>query len=158
MLMPTLKPTMNTIEHSPFRVLRECQARSAREQQILSGRDWLFVSALVQFLTALYPIYMWVMERTHHSEPATAAVPAGTQAIIAGSMLTVSAILMLLWWWGKFAPFRAACIALLFYLMLLGLVTFHQPQNMLDGLASKILVLLGLLMAVRTGRRRRHSA
>ncbi|OAM89212.1 hypothetical protein OH491_12765 [Termitidicoccus mucosus] len=148
---------MNTIEHSPFRVLRECQARSAREQQILSGRDWLFVSALVQFLTALYPLYLWVTELmlVHHDE--TSAPPAHTQKIACG-MLTVSVILLLLWWWAKFAPFRAACAALVFYLMLQGLAAFYQPQHMLDGLASKILVLLGLLMAVRTGYRRRHSA
>ncbi|MDR0352002.1 MAG: hypothetical protein LBI02_01150 [Opitutaceae bacterium] len=148
---------MNTIEHSPFRVLRECQARSAREQQILSGRDWLFVSALVQFLTALYPLYLWVtaLKLAHHD--GTVAPHAHAQEIACG-MLAVSGILLLLWWWAKFAPFRAACIALLLYLVLQGLAAFYQPQDMLEGLASKILVLLGLLMAVRTGYRRRHSA
>ncbi|MDR2675348.1 MAG: hypothetical protein LBC18_10940 [Opitutaceae bacterium] len=148
---------MNTIEPSPFRVLRECQARSAREQQILSGRDWLFVSALVQFLTALYPLYLWGtgLMLAHHD---TASASPGHTREIACGMLTVSAILLLLWWWAKFAPFRAACIALLFYLMLQGFAAFHQPQDVLNSLVSKILVLLGLLMAVRTGYRRRHSA
>jgi hypothetical protein len=148
---------MNTTEHSPFRVLRECQARSAREQQILSGRDWLFVSALVQFLTALYPIYLWMTELslTHHDGIST--VPVYTREIACG-MVAVSLILLLLWKWAKFAPFRAACVALLFCLMLNGVAAFCQPQDMLNGLVSKILVLLGLLMAVRTGYRRRHSA
>ncbi|MDR0901928.1 MAG: hypothetical protein LBM92_04060 [Opitutaceae bacterium] len=148
---------MSIIEHSPFRVLREHQARSAREQQILSGRDWLFVSALVQFLTALYPVYQWASERmmTHHDATLGHSPYMGEVACL---MLAVSAILLLLWWWAKFAPFRAACIALLFCLTLQGTIAVCQPQHILDGLVSKVLVLLGLLMAVRTGYRRRHSA
>jgi hypothetical protein len=91
----------------------------------------------------------------HHD--GSVAVPPYTREIACG-MVAVSLLLLLLWKWAKFAPYRAACVALLFCLMLHGVAAYCQPQHMLDGLVSKILVLLGLLMAVRTGYRRRHSA
>jgi hypothetical protein len=135
-------------------MLRECQSRSAREQQILSGRDWLFVTALVQFISALFPVY-----RCAASAMSTAAVYETFQKDLgmAIGMCVVSAVLSILWWWGKYAPFRAACSAFAFYLTLHILVAVFYPVHMFDGIASKVLVTLGLIMAVRTGYRRRHS-
>lgn len=146
---------MNANHQTPLRLLRECQSRSAREQQILSGRDWLFVTALVQFLTALYPAYrcssdIFLMNK----EDALY----GKDIHVAIGMLSVSAILLILWGWAKYAPFRAASVALAFYVLLQTYVAMTYPTHVLDGIASKILVLLGLIMAVRAGYRRRHSS
>ena len=137
-----------------LRQLRESQSRSAREQQILSGRDWLFVTALVQFLTALYPLYRWMTDLTlRAADPARTA----TDTHVALGMLATTAILLLLWLWAKYAPFRAAITALAFYVLLQAGLAVYAPNHVLDGIASKVIVLLGLIMAVRTGYRRRHS-
>ena len=146
---------MSTSHHqSILRQLRECQSRSAREQQILSGRDWLIVTALVQFLTALYPVYRWFMDILM---PEHAPETYQHNMILALTMIAMAVLLLALWGWAKFAPFRAACIALaLFVAMQVYIVAFH-PVFSLSNAASKILVLLGLIMAVRTGYRRRHS-
>ena len=135
-------------------MLRECQSRSAREQQILSGRDWLFVAALVQFLTALYPIYRWATETFVFN---VGGALWGEDMQVAAGMLAVAAILLALWGWAKHAPFRAASVALGFFVVLQVYVVTMHPAHSLDHIASRILVLLGLIMAVRTGHRRRHS-
>ena len=137
-----------------LRQLRESQSRSAREQQILSGRDWLFATAFVQFLTALYPLYRWLSDTmlVHASD-----ARAGSDMRAALGMLSVTAVLLALWGWAKYAPFRAASVALAFYVLLQVGLAVYSPDHVLDGIASKIIVLLGLIMAVRTGYRRRHS-
>ena len=137
-----------------LRQLRECQSRSAREQQILSGRDWLFVTALVQFLTALYPLYRWFTDMTMRTADEARY---GIDMRVALGMLATTVILLVLWGWAKYAPFRAACVALAFYVLLQVGLAIYDPNHVLDGIASKIIVLLGLIMAVRTGYRRRHS-
>jgi len=144
---PTNQPVL-------LRQLRESQSRSAREQQILSGRDWLFVTALVEFLTALYPLYRWLTDTLMRTpDEARFAID---MHVAVGLVLT-TIILLILWAWAKYAPFRAACTALAFYVLLQAALALYDPNHVLDGIASKIIVLLGLIMAVRTGYRRRHS-
>jgi len=146
---------MNPATHlTLLRQLRECQSRSAREQQILSGRDWLFVTALVQFLTALHPLYRWLTDQMMLNVD-EARVATDIHVVIL--MLSTAVILLLLWLWAKYAPFRAACVALAFYVLLQAGLSIYDPNHILDGIASKVIVLLGLIMAVRTGYRRRHS-
>jgi len=137
-----------------LRQLRESQSRSAREQQILSGRDWLFVSALVQFLTALYPLYRWFGDLTLRS---VTPEHYATDVRVVILMLVTMAILLLLWLWAKYAPFRAAITALALYFLLQAGIAIYDPNHLLDGVASKLIILFGLIMAVRTGYRRRHS-
>lgn len=145
---------MSTQQQITMRMLRECQSRSAREQQILSGRDWLFVTALVQFLGGLYPLYRWITAFFVATDDAGAAV---RDMGMAGGMMAICAVLIVLWSWGKYAPFRAAVGALAFYVLLQVAIALLYPNHIFDGIASKVLVLLGLLMAARTGYRRRHS-
>ncbi|MDR1789893.1 MAG: hypothetical protein LBR12_06105 [Opitutaceae bacterium] len=145
--------TQTTIQQT-LRVLRASQSRSAREQQIISGRDWLFVSALVQLLSALYPAYVW-MSNTFFVHSGRAPDP-NIHHVTLG-MLVTSAVLLFLWIWAKYAPFRSACAALSFYLVLQLTCVFLQPHRMTEGIAVKICILLGLVMAVRVGHRRRHS-
>jgi len=137
-----------------LRQLRESQSRSAREQQILSGRDWLFATALVQFLTALYPLFRWLTNITLRADDPARVT---TDMRVALVMLATTAILFLLWLWAKYAPFRAAITALAFYALLQAGLAIYDPNHVLDGIVSKVVVLLGLIMAVRTGYRRRHS-
>jgi len=140
---------------STLRTLRECQSRSVREQQILSGRDWLFVTALVQFLTALYPLYRWMSDQILRE---TAEARATNDTTVALGMITFTALLLLLWGWAKYAPFRAASVALALYVLLQAAIAAFAPDHILDGgIVTKAIVLLGLIMAVRTGYRRRHS-
>ena len=137
--------------------MRECQFRSVREQQIISGRDWLLVTTIVQVLTALFPFYRWI---SSNMLPASEVdrLDAEKFGIAAAFMFCVSLIFFILWIWGKIAPYRAAVTAMLFFLCLQLSLAINQPQHMFDNLPSKVMILLGLLMAVRTGYRRRHSA
>jgi len=112
------------------------------------------VTALVQFLTALYPLYRWFTDMTMRTADEARY---GIDMRVALGMLATTAILLLLWGWAKYAPFRAACVALAFYVLLQVGLAIYDPNHVLDGIASKIIVLLGLIMAVRTGYRRRHS-
>lgn len=127
--------------------LRDCQARSAGEQRLLSGRDWLLVAAFVEFLTMLYPVHRYLLASVFGTGTEnTAYLPC-----LIGGMAALIVVLMLLWWWARYAPFRAAVVALFVYLFLHGAIALFLPQMVLDGIASKILVLLGLVLAVRTG-------
>lgn len=130
-----------------IRSLRESQVRSAEEQRLLSGRDWLLVAAFVQFLTTLYPIHRYFLSS---SFPFLAEKTEHLPGLISG-MLALVAVFVLLWWWARYAPFRASMAALLVYLLLHAAVALFIPQAVLDGIASKILVLAGLVLAVRTG-------
>ncbi len=141
----------------PWRILRECQSRSAQEQQLLSGRDWLLVSAIVEYFTALFPLYLWIMDFFVSARAGTDPITTIMRNTCL-AMIGVGTIFVLLSWWAKYAPFRAALIALLFYIGLQIWIVLAVPQHFMDGIASKVIIFLGLLMAIRTGYRRRHHA
>ncbi|WP_043584238.1 hypothetical protein [Geminisphaera colitermitum] len=145
---------MNT---DPWRILRECQSRSAHEQQLLSGRDWLLVSAIVEYLTALFPLYLWTVDYFVSARVGTDPI-SDKMRLACCAMLGVGTTFLVLSWWAKYAPFRASVIALLFYAGLQAWIMLTLPHHLMDGIASKIIIFLGLLMAVRTGYRRRHHA
>src|SRR5690606_4315569 len=95
-----------------FHSLRERQARSAGEQRLLSGRDWLLVCAFVQLLTATYPTYRYIVSATFgFISEKTEHLPA-----LIAALLVLVVVFVLLWWWARYAPFRAALTALLAYL------------------------------------------
>lgn len=145
-----MKPT----PEQTLRTLRDCQSRSAREQQIISGRDWLLVTVFVQLLSSIYPLYVWITDTFRVYGTTSVDTHVHYAAI---GMLGMSAVLFFLWAWGKYAPFRAACVALAFYISLQIVLIWLLPHRGTEGLAPKICVLIGLLMAVRVGYRRRHS-
>lgn len=150
-------PTASSHHSDPWRTLRECQSRSAQEQQVLSGRDWLFISAIVVYLTALFPLYLWIVD-FFVSARAGADPISNAMRNACFAMIGVGTVFLILSWWAKYAPFRASVMALLFYVGLHVWTAFAVPHHVMDGIASKIIVLLGLLLAVRTGYRRRHHA
>ncbi|AHF91945.1 hypothetical protein OPIT5_18695 [Opitutaceae bacterium TAV5] len=154
--MSTARPP-SSASIDPYRILREAQVRSAQEQQLFSGRDWLRVTAFVQFLTALYPIYLWVSfdlldYRTASSDPMISILRAA--ALVT---LGIGLLFLLLAWWAKYAPFRASVVGLLFFIAFNVFIAVARPQHFMDGIASRVLVLLGLIMAVRTGFHRHRS-
>ncbi len=130
-----------------LQTLRECQFRSAEEQRLLSGRGWLLVSALVQLISALHPISQYVMTTVTR---ATDRDPRPLLWLVV-SMVATTVLFLGLWGWAKFAPFRAAVIALVAYVALHTGIALAAPHAVLDGIASKIFILIGLVMAVRTG-------
>lgn len=134
--------------------LRECQARSAEEQRLLSGRGWLLAAGVVQLITALHPFNQYMLARTVGDRaPAFAYYP-----WLVGGMTGLGVAFLLLWRWGAYAPFRAALVALVLFVAFHAAVAVGIPQVVPDSLASKILVLIGLLFAVRTGWRRRRAS
>jgi hypothetical protein len=143
-----------TISIETIRILREAQERSAQEQELFSGRDWLFVTAFVQFLTALYPIYLWASldllgYRTGGSlDP---VIPLLLLRVAALVTLGIGFLFLILAWWAKYAPWRAAVAGLLFFVAFNVFIAVARPQYFMDGIASRVLVFLGLIMAVRTG-------
>ncbi|AHF90081.1 hypothetical protein OpiT1DRAFT_03747 [Opitutaceae bacterium TAV1] len=139
----------------PWHLLRECQTRSAQEQQLFSGRDWLLVSALVEFLTALYPLYLWLANLFLSRRVAAPVIPVPIRDVVC-VMFGVGFLFLALAWWAKYAPFRASLVAFLFYVGLQVWLAFSIPNHFMEGIASRILIMLGLVMAVRTGYRRRH--
>ncbi|WP_043582493.1 hypothetical protein [Geminisphaera colitermitum] len=147
--------THNQID--PFHILREAQARSAQEQQLLSGRDWLSVTALVQFLTALYPLYLWVSFDLLGYRLASTDPLVSILRLTALVTFGIGFVFLLLSWWAKYAPFRAATLALVFYTALNVFFALTRPQHFMDGIASRMFVFLGLIMAVRTGFHRHRA-
>ncbi len=140
-----------------FRPLREAQVRAAQEQQLFSGRDWLRVATIVQFLSALYPVYLWIsLEWPGHRNTSEPVI--NLLRISALCLFGLGLVFLLLSWWANYAPFRAAVIGLALFLACNVLVAVTLPHHFIDGAASRLLVLLGLLMAVRTGYRRRRPA
>lgn len=148
-----------TIPHDidPFRVLREAQVRSAQTQQIFSGRDWLCVATFIQFITAIYPLYQWMSFDLLGYRQASADPVVSILRLIALAILGIGFVFLLLSWWAKYAPFRAATLALLFYTALNILLAVTRPQFFMEGFASRMFVLLGLIMAVRTGFHRHRA-
>ncbi|HEY0947687.1 MAG TPA: hypothetical protein VGD81_20560 [Opitutaceae bacterium] len=131
-----------------FHQLRAAQSRSAYEQQLLSGREWILVAGLVQFFTALFPLYVWINHSLFDLAPLHSALH---PAAYFGISLALSAGLLLLWAWAHFAPFRAALVALLVYVACQAVIGLIEPRVLMSGALVKSVVLLGLLHAARTG-------
>lgn len=137
---------------SLFNSLREAQARSAREQRLLSGRVWLLAAAIAQFLTALHPANRYALALTvRDTSPDVARLP-----WVLGAQLLLSLVLLALWGWARHAPYRAAATALGIFVALHAASALIHPASMLDHIASNLLVLLGLVLAVHTGHLRRQ--
>ncbi|MDR2980619.1 MAG: hypothetical protein LBV12_00045 [Puniceicoccales bacterium] len=147
--------TSNLVD--PFRTLRETQARAMQEQQLFSGRDWLRVTTFVQLLTAIYPLYLWASFALFSSRAASETRTMEIIQLVAAVTLGIGIILGLLAWWAKYAPFRAAVVAIVFYIALNVFLAICRPEHFLDGAASRILIFLGLVMAVRTGFHRHRA-
>lgn len=136
-----------------FYRLRAAQRRSAQEQQLLSGHDWILATVGVQLLSALYPLFAWF---NHEMLGAGAHVGLHPRShvVVALGLAAAFAVLGL---WARYAPFRAALVAVIVYLFVLGATGLADPNSLLSGAIVKSLVLVGLLQAARTGYLRRRA-
>lgn len=134
-----------------FHSLRAAQRRSVREQEILSGRNWILICGLAHLLAAVYPAFLlttllWLgtPSPSQHLHP----------GLHLGFTLFSGVVLLGFWWWARYAPYRAALAALVAYLAIQGVLATLDPRQLLLGAILKALIILGLVQAVRTGFRR----
>ncbi|HEX2854293.1 MAG TPA: hypothetical protein VHO24_13740 [Opitutaceae bacterium] len=127
--------------------LRLAQRRSAQEQQLLSGRDWILVAGLVQLLSGLHPLFVLINQRVLGSAPRP-GVPPGVEL---AAEVALAAAFVLLWRWARYAPFRAAMTAVVAFLLVHGALGLLEPRTLLAGAVVKSLILVGLVHAARTG-------
>lgn len=138
-----------------FDSLRRTQARMVREQRLLSGQAWLLVAALAQLAICIPPAAQYVetllLGLGDHADRLIWLRWVFTGRLVIGLML------LALWRWAKYAPYRAAFVALAVYTGVHAAIALMYPQDVLDNISSKVIVLLGLVLAVHTGSRRRHA-
>lgn len=130
-----------------FHCLRTAQHRAAQEQQLLSGRDWILVAGVVQLLGALYPLFAWINQVLLGGGPRPGLHP----GVSVMAEVALALLLVVLWLWARFAPFRAAMLAIVVFLLVHGALGLVEPRTLLTGAIVKTVVLLGLVHAARTG-------
>lgn len=134
-----------------FHRLRAAQRRSVREQEILSGRNWILICALAHLLAAVYPAFLlFTVIWLDAPSPSQQLHPGLTLA----STVFTGIVLLGFWWWARYAPYRGALAALVVYLIIQGVIATLDPRQLLVGATLKALIILGLVQAVRTGFRR----
>jgi hypothetical protein len=141
------------ISPGTFHRLRAAQLRSAREQQLLSGREWILAAVVVQLLSALHPLFAWFNYVLFGAVRSSGPHPRVDAAVALGLAL----VFAVLGWWARYAPFRAAVIAVIVYVVVLGTIGLTDPDSLLSGAIVKSLVLVGLLQAAHTGYLRRRA-
>jgi hypothetical protein len=139
------------IASGPFQRLRLAQQRSVREQELLSGRNWILVCGLAHLLAAIHPLFLLINVWLLHSPSVNQHLH---PAVNVGFTLAAGVALLLAWAWARYAPYRAALTALVAYLALQGALGYLDPAQFVAGAAMKALILLGLLQAVRVGHQR----
>lgn len=137
-----------------FDSLRVTQARMVREQRLLSGQGWLLIAALTQLAICIPPGARYVEALLLHDN--APELLHWLRWTIAGRF-AIGMVLLGLWRWARYAPYRAALIALVAYTCVHAAIALMHPQDVLDNIGSKVVVLLGLVMAVHTGASRRRA-
>lgn len=141
------------IDPDVFYRLREAQLRAVHEQEVLSGRNWILISAFVHLLAMVYPVFLWIHVLELHSAPLNQALH---PSVNVGFTLLSFTALLCFWWWARFAPYRAALGALLAFVVIQAIHASVDPRQLMVGAVAKALILLGLLQAVLVGHRRRR--
>jgi hypothetical protein len=124
--------------------LRAAQLRAVREQELLSGSDWILICACVHALAMVYPVFLWVhVLRLNSASLNQHLHPAVNLGFTAAS----GVILLGFWWWAHYARYRAALWALITYILLQGALGYLDPRTLVVGATFKALVILGLIHA-----------
>jgi hypothetical protein len=135
-----------------FTRLRAAQLRSVREQELLSGRNWILICAVAHILGLVYPVFLWIhVLLLHPHQPGSGLHP----ALSAGILLFSGLVLLLFWRWARYAPYRASVLALLSFLAIHGVHAAFDPHQLAVATILKALVILGLLQAVIVAHGRR---
>ncbi|PTY07162.1 hypothetical protein DB347_07570 [Opitutaceae bacterium EW11] len=140
------------ISPNVFQQLRAAQLRAVHEHELLSGRDWIVISAGVHVLATVYPVFLWIHVWRLHSPSLNQHLH---PAVNVGINLLTGLVLVAFWWRAHLAPFRSAVAALLVYLALQGVLASLDPQQLVSGATFKAIILLGLIQAVAVSYRRR---
>lgn len=134
-----------------FHRLRAAQLRAVREQELLSGRDWILICAGVHVLAMVYPVFLWVNVWLLRS----ASLNQHLHPAINVALTVLSGVVLLgFWWWARFAPFRAALNALIAYGLIQAVLAYLDPHQLVVGATFKAVIVLGLIQATAVAYRR----
>lgn len=135
-----------------FARLRAAQFRSVREQELLSCRNWILICAFAHVLALVYPGFLLIHVLILQSHHIAHALHPG---INVGVTLFSGLVMLFFWWWARYAPYRAALLALLAFIVIQGAITIADPRQLAYGTLIKTLIILGLVHAVFVAHRRR---
>lgn len=136
-----------------FQRLRTAQLRAVREQDLFSGRTWILISAGAHVLAMVYPVFLWIHVWRLHSATLNQHLH---PAVNAGFTCASGIVLLVFWWWARYAPYRAAIGALVSYLVLQGALAYLDPRQLLIGATFKALIIIGLIQAISSSHHRRR--
>jgi hypothetical protein len=139
-----------------FNRLRAAQLRSVREQELLSGRNWILLCACAHILGLIYPGFLLIhvsllgSEGLHHG--------LRLHPLVNIAFITASGLALLACWaWARFAPYRAALLALAAFLLIQAAHAVADPYQLTVAALVKLFVIIGLIHAVIVARSRRHA-
>jgi hypothetical protein len=123
--------------------LAESQHKSTHKQTVKSGRGYILCISILQLVVGLAFLAIYLAgAQTARTRPVLA---------IAVTITVLGLVYMGLWIWAKTAPFAAALVALIIYLTVLALDGVYAPQQIAQGIIVKILIIVGLSQAVKSG-------
>ncbi len=140
------RPSMSPDPVAPPRLLptlTESQHRVAHRQNVQSGRGWILAVTVIQTLAALFMLVAGM------GSPSPEAKGSLVGAAIVMGLLAL--IYLGLWLWAKRAPFAAALIALVLYVSFLAFDAIVDPRLLFQGIIIKILIIVALAQAVKSG-------
>ncbi|MGA3006580.1 MAG: hypothetical protein ABSE59_01695 [Opitutaceae bacterium] len=128
---------------NPPSTLAESQHKTTHKQAVNSGRGYILAIAILQLLAG---VVFFVLARTNN-------LPARERVFlnIAVTVSLLGLIYLGLWMWAKRAPFAAALVALMLYVSVLALDAVMAPEQIVQGIVIKILIVAGLAKAVKSG-------
>jgi hypothetical protein len=123
--------------------LSESQQKAAHTQKVASGRGYILFVAVVQLIVGC-GIFAFATISTDSDSKATFSV---LGAMVAGLGL----IFLGLWFWAKYQPFPAALTALIIFVTVNLADAVLSPQGIASGIVIKLIILYGLIVAVKSG-------
>jgi len=138
-----------------FNRLRKAQLRSVREQELLSGRNWILLCACAHVLGLIYPAFLLI----HLSLLGHDGISHGLRLhpLLNMGMITLSGLVLLACWgWARYAPYRAALLALMVFV---GFQLIHgiiDPHQLSVATLVKVFINIGLVHAVIVSHGRRR--
>jgi len=138
-----------------FNRLRAAQLRSVREQELLSGRNWILLCACAHILGLIYPVFLLIHVTLLGSDGVSHGLRLHPLVNIA--FITASGLVLLACWaWARFAPYRAALLALAAFVGFQVVHAFADPHQLAVAALVKLFIIVGLIHAVLVAHGRRR--
>jgi hypothetical protein len=128
---------------APLPTLAESQRKSAHTQTVKSGRGAILAVAILQLLSG--GVFFFLARNQESREAASGLMATSIVIFLLGS------VFLGLWFWAKRAPFAAALVALALYVSFIALDAVLDPSQLARGFIIKILIIVGLSQAVKSG-------